>query len=756
MLWTYDKSESTYSAVFPQSKVRIVVEGDDFSTDEKGQEILASDYLPLKEGKYYHFELNDHTQRLSKKSSFVMKPASHGSIAPGTAVGYGRLYLEGAESPELSLGVEVASEVISYKKDYQELLQQLTEDVADLQMQCSSCVAGLVKVDPHAVAKNDVQRFFFLLGLVGGDDFEGAVRQIVERPQTQLVEVEYETDIRRVARIGRNELRQIVSSTRRIELSLNLRGRYPALRTVPERIACTRRIESVDTHENKFVKYVLNFFLDRLRAFREVLRERYPQGETLGVEIDLDIAVKRLTRWTSHEFFKQVGPLTSMPTASMVLQRREGYREVLKKWLQLQAGTQLAWKVGEDVYAANQRKMSTLYEYWCFFRLLKIVCALFGVKTAQIAEKMIGRGSDGLSLKLKEGQTITLDGTFDSGRTGARYRRLAVEFSYNRTFSAKNKSMSWTLPMRPDYTLAFRPLGMPVKEALENDLITYVHFDAKYKANDLTEALKQIHAENEGFDGDRTDDAQSRRDVKRVDILKMHAYRDAIRRTGGAYVLYPGTEVKLDRENGEILPGLGAFTLSPSHDSSESIKTFLKGVAFHLCDRITRWENYTYRAYQIYSQSKEAWNASVQRTQDYLVPAVDEEETIKGQRQNIAQNAAARFADPERYYGHLPTEKREEVKWAFMQNLMAVPVEKFKAAKPDPEKIALITVDWHPPANFIVQRYVEQLSGELLYAKYAQRGAPVFFNAGVNKTREYYIWEVRSADPEILARQLHV
>ena len=29
---------------------------------------------------------------------------------------------------------------------------------------------------------------------------------------------------------------------------------------------------------------------------------------------------------------------------------------------------------------------------------------------------------------------------------------------------------------------------------------------------------------------------------KRADLLKMHAYRDAIRRSAGAYVLYPGSE----------------------------------------------------------------------------------------------------------------------------------------------------------------------------------------------------------------------
>ena len=32
---------------------------------------------------------------------------------------------------------------------------------------------------------------------------------------------------------------------------------------------------------------------------------------------------------------------------------------------------------------------------------------------------------------------------------------------------------------------------------------------------------------------------------KNADLLKMHAYKDAIRRTGGAYVLYPGDKSKM-------------------------------------------------------------------------------------------------------------------------------------------------------------------------------------------------------------------
>ncbi len=758
MAWTFDKTESTYSAEFPKSKVRIVVEGDDFQKDERGREIEAAEFLPLIEGRYYHFEIRG-GGRLSDKSSFVRKEGSrrHGSIAPGTAVGYGRLYLEGAETPEQSLGVEVASDVVSYKKDYQDLLRQLTEDIADLQMQCSSCVQGLVKPNPHEVAKNDVQRFFFLLGLVGNRDFDAAMRQIVERPHVQLAEVETEVDVRHAARLGSFELRQLASSPRRILMPHHLDGRYPGVASLPEKLVTRRNVESADTPENRFVKYAVNFFLDRLQNFRRILREKKREGASMVVEVDIDVAVRMLSRWSAHEFFKGVGPLTRMPTASVVLQRREGYREVLKKWLQFQAGTQLVWKNGEDVYAANQRKMSALYEYWCFFRLLKIVGGLFGVTTNEIAEKMIGVGSDGLSLKLKEGKTISLDGTFDSGRAGTRFRRLAVQFSYNRTFSAKDRKMSWTLPMRPDYTLAFRPLGLEMDDAIENDLVTYVHFDAKYKVEDLRESLQRMgkaEYEDESGKGDKDDeDPASRRDVKRVDILKMHAYRDAIKRTGGAYVLYPGTEQTVKREEEEILPGLGAFQLSPSHDSSEKIRGFLAGVARHLCDRVTRWENYTYRAYQIYRQSRADFLAERDRVEELVIPEYDEVETRDARRLNLDATAAERYLDPDRYISVELKEAEKALKWAYEENLFILKKKEWdKLGKPDPAKVTLIAVAWHPPINLIVQRFVDSMQARMVLGQYPT--CPFSFQTEEEKDEEFLVWEVRAIDTKTLETRL--
>ena len=50
----------------------------------------------------------------------------------------------------------------------------------------------------------------------------------------------------------------------------------------------------------------------------------------------------------------------------------------------------------------------------------------------------------------------------------------------------------------------------------------------------------------------------------------LYPNKDAIRRTGDAYVLYPGSEDKQLRGFYEILPGLGAFAIRPSQNNDET------------------------------------------------------------------------------------------------------------------------------------------------------------------------------------------
>ena len=74
----------------------------------------------------------------------------------------------------------------------------------------------------------------------------------------------------------------------------------------------------------------------------------------------------------------------------------------------------------------------------------------------------------------------------------------------------------------------------------------------------------------------------------------MHAYRDAIRRSAGAYVLYPGDHHQIPfTEHHEVLPSLGAFVLRPAeHETlgTSQLEQFLRDVLDHVADQATQHE----------------------------------------------------------------------------------------------------------------------------------------------------------------------
>ena len=69
----------------------------------------------------------------------------------------------------------------------------------------------------------------------------------------------------------------------------------------------------------------------------------------------------------------------------------------------------------------------------------------------------------------------------------------------------------------------------------------------------------------------------------RGDLLKMHTYNDAIRKTIGSYVLYPGTSQEGKKFNiyDELLPGVGAFAIRPGdkeRTGEKQIEKFISDV----------------------------------------------------------------------------------------------------------------------------------------------------------------------------------
>ncbi|MHB1185187.1 MAG: DUF2357 domain-containing protein [Desulfobulbia bacterium] len=582
----------------PDNPVDALVRLGDAEAREAGEETVQ-----LMEGLRYEYEfVGPGAENLRLEEEFgksAVEPSSNprlahcGSIATG--LNTGRLALVARNVAGHLAGrtaVEVRSRKVGYRDDYRRMLEDITEQCVALLMELRAPSAMRVAPDPGRTPDTLHQRFAFLRGLLGSRQFLDALHRIITQPHRCWKPEETVRDMRRGFKPDAKTQRHLARASRRVPLPPG----HPLAKTLsslPEHISLHRNAQTEDTPENRFVRFALQTFsgfLNRMRLHLENI------GNTTDIRLREEIATleNQLETALAADVFRNVSDPDMLPLGSPVLQRKGGYREVYQAWLKFDMAARLVWRGGEDVYGAGQRDIATLYEYWVFFKLLNIVSTVFQMEKPAV-QKLIEKTADGFGLKLKTGEHLAFDGAFLGGT-----RPLRVRFSYNRSFSqdvGRNNSGSWTERMRPDYTLSLWPADFDESEAEAQELMVHVHFDAKYRI----ENVEQLFGRNDvDLNTEKRDQREGR--YKRADLLKMHAYRDAIRRTQGAYVLYPGDIPKTWERYAwggyrEILPGLGAFPLKPG-DGERQLENFVREVVKLACDRASVRERYSYHTYQ--------------------------------------------------------------------------------------------------------------------------------------------------------------
>jgi len=560
----------------------------------------AEESVQLLEGKAYEYELPKGYSL--KNISGIVHPSRRnthrGRITPNIYVGRLALIIAHAEYESIDIAVEVRSIKADYRSEYRKMLEDITAECTELLMLHSSPVTQKFTVDYDGDSATLYQRFAFVQSIVDSDDFRNAVHRVISMPVTAWSHRVEEVDIRRSRRIGSKHIRQIASRSGRIKLPQN-HALSAKLNSVPSRLSTEIKIDTVDTPENRFVKYVLKEFarfcgsicLHIEAEYSDSKKRPYIYQEAKALEI-------RFSEYLNHNVFCEVQAATSLPLNSPVLQRKEGYREILRVWLMYDLAAKLLWNgFDNDAYQIGKRDVATLYEYWLFFKLLRLIENIFDVD-AKETKVLIKETNDGLGLQLQAGKHTAIKGEYHY-----KGRELCIQFNYNRTFGASDypKAGSWTQQMRPDYTLSLWPKAFTEKEAEEQEIIVHVHFDAKYKV----EGLEYLSSESSEDLNDEKE-MQKKGNYKRADLLKMHAYKDAIRRTVGAYILYPGTENYERRGFHEIIPGLGAFPISPSNnaDGLDAVADFIQEVVNHFANRASQREQLSYHQYDIHKKAK--------------------------------------------------------------------------------------------------------------------------------------------------------
>jgi predicted component of viral defense system (DUF524 family) len=540
----------------------------------------------LIEGREYEYELP--TEYFLKTIPSVVSSSkinpSQGRIKTGNYVG--RLVLTVCSKydiDDIEVAVEIQSYKTDYRKDYRTMLGDITDECTELLMQHSSAVSQRVTSNYDALAKTLYQRFVFIKSVIDSDAFTNAVQRIVSMPVTSWSHRFEDADIRRSRRITASHLKQFASRQDRINHSIG------SLKSIPARLTTQIKTDTVDTPENRFVKHVIKEFeyLCGLVCSKSKGEKNKP-----FIFYEAKALENKFSELLNHNVFREVSPLQSIPLNSPVLQKKEGYRDVLNAWLKYDLAAKLIWNgLDDEQYNVGKRDVATLYEYWLFFKLLRLVENIFNVERTETA-KLIEKTKDGLGLKLKQGNHTAI-----SAKYTHKSRELNIKYSFNRSFGKSKYPAggSWTQQMRPDYTLSIWPSAFSEDDAEKQELIVHIHFDAKYKIEGLKPFKEQIEINAD----EKLEQKEGR--YKRDDLLKMHAYKDAIRRTVGAYVLYPGNKPVEHRGFREIIPGLGAFPVSPSSNGGdiEEIKKFLLCVVDNFSNRASKQERLSYHVYDI-------------------------------------------------------------------------------------------------------------------------------------------------------------
>jgi predicted component of viral defense system (DUF524 family) len=272
--------------------------------------------------------------------------------------------------------------------------------------------------------------------------------------------------------------------------------------------------ETLDTPENRFVRAFLRLLLaaaESLTAQRwwpQVPARRRAAIMALDGELSLALA---------NPLFAEVGEMQRLPTASRVLMRREGYRELLDLWRRFQLAQHPLFARAQQ--AIDLRDIATLYEVWAFFAL-----------------------ADEIGAALDREPDIHL---LTSDEHGLRWRTEA-SYGPHGTLIYNQSKKGYSVWLRPDYLWVVN--GQPE-----------VALDAKFRFD------------RAAFDIDTED--QPAATAKHDDLHKMHTYRDALS-LRASVIVYPGDVTRFystptDTASISLLDvldskrGIGAFAFIP-------------------------------------------------------------------------------------------------------------------------------------------------------------------------------------------------
>lgn len=466
----------------------------------------------------------------------------------------------------IKIPIEVRSKKIDYFNQYSAMIADLSQHSLSLLFEVNSPLYQEFEID-NREKETLYEDFMFLEYLFRQDNLPSIFEYLSNNLHSQLKNHIETVPISFASNANQYTLKNIISRPNKLlKVNNDLKLVNKLNGYLPYEIEQTKHEEIIDIPENRFYKYFLELIRDLVEKLLKNSKEGYINDKLLYFRDEIEY-------YLSNKFFNHISAMEYVPFNSQILQKKEGYREIFQYFLMLEFSFRLSWNELNEQFKGFEKKLSELYEYWCYFKLLKVLNELT-VKKINF-EDLFKINKDNWSISIKKGV-----GSRKKFKLNLYGHNIEVELFYNLRFAEGTKYRSYSLAFKPDYTLLVK-IG---------DEINYIHFDAKYRSElEIIEGYDKIDSDNElDEEINKRDEIEEKdRIFKDGDIYKMHTYKDSILTTEGAYVLYPGNITKQFFESDKIIPSVGAFSLTPGNDDVEEnnlgkfIKKVIKTLLFH-------------------------------------------------------------------------------------------------------------------------------------------------------------------------------
>jgi len=513
------------------------------SNSKAGPEIISEDQLPV------ILSSLSNTRRIGIRWETDQRQAK-GILNFGNFLGSGWIGLK--DGPQFRF--EVISAKISYEDEYLALLHDLTNQSLALLFDPEAPTQGKL-VETEGDQKTLLEKFLLLQVSLPLNELKAAMGMIKSRPHSQL-----KSEERWMPAGMTTGLHAMNDPIGRIRWAMSSSGRPIPI----EAIERTRR-DSTDTPPNRFIKHAIKEFQETCRA---ILSNPKNGNRLINLATELHTEFEQQSRL---EFIKTAGPQGRIALENQVLQKRDGYRHYLRSWIISNKTLAIKDINNHGILSptAENRQVPELYEYWLFFFLAE---ALEGITDATQINRMYvaelnPKGIASIILSHRDTPRLTL-------RLGKKGSERYVALYYNRSFRPGPGYTSYSLTLRPDYTIETFPVIYESnfeqcrKLAEKNGAITFIHFDAKFRIANLD--LRRVG------DGEHQEDEPSGDDAKREDVYKMHTYNEAIRGTAASVILYPGEMSEKEHLNQsfvkyrELIPGVGSLAITPGNQDARA------------------------------------------------------------------------------------------------------------------------------------------------------------------------------------------